>query len=185
MISRERIPNLLTSARLISLPFCLILMFINTAWASWIALFIYAFGCITDWLDGYLARKWNVTSAFGVFLDPIADKIFVISVMLVLIANGKLDGFWIIPPLLIIAREFLISGLREFLGPKNIQVPVSQLAKWKTGVQMGALGFLIMGDYGDVLIPGTLAIGYILITAAAILTAITGWNYIKEGFKHI
>lgn len=185
MLTKPNIPNLLTAARLIVLPFCLIFMFINTAWAAWIALFIYTFGCITDWLDGHYARKWNVTSSFGIFLDPIADKIFIVSVIMGLIATGKLDGFWIIPPLLIIAREFLISGLREFLGPKNIQVPVSKLAKWKTGVQMVSLGFLIMGDFGDVLIPGTLAIGYLLITIAAILTVITGWNYLKEGQKHI
>jgi cardiolipin synthase len=160
-------------------------MFIDAPWAAWLALLIYTYGCVTDWADGYLARKWNVTSPFGVFLDPIADKIFIVSVMLILIANGKLDGFWTIPPLLIIAREFLIAGLREFLGPKNISVPVTQLAKWKTGVQMGALGFLIMGDYGDVLIPGTTEIGYILITAAAVLTVMTGLNYLKEGMKHL
>jgi cardiolipin synthase len=185
MFNRNQIPNFLTLSRLGSLPFCLVLMFIDAPWAAWLALLIYTYGCVTDWLDGYLARKWNVTSPFGVFLDPIADKIFIVSVMLILIANGKLDGFWTIPPLLIIAREFLIAGLREFLGPKNISVPVTQMAKWKTGVQMGALGFLIMGDYGDVLIPGTTEIGYILITAAAVLTVMTGLNYLKEGMKHL
>jgi cardiolipin synthase len=185
MISRDNIPNYLTIGRLASLPFCLTLMFIDHAVASWLALIIYTLGCITDWADGYLARKWNVSSPFGIFLDPIADKIFIISVMMVLIATNKLDGIWIIPPLLIIAREFLVSGLREFLGPKNIQVPVSALAKLKTFSQMLSLGFLIMGDYGDWVVGYTLEIGYGLISIAAILTVITGWNYLKEGLKHL
>jgi phosphatidylglycerophosphate synthase len=102
-----------------------------------------------------------------------------------LIATNKLDGIWIIPPLLIIAREFLVSGLREFLGPKNIQVPVSALAKLKTFSQMLSLGFLIMGDYGDWVVGYTLEIGYALISIAAILTVITGWNYLKEGMKYL
>ena len=185
MISRTDIPNYLTIGRLASLPLCLILMFIDAAWAAWLALIIYTIGCITDWADGYLARKWNVTSSFGIFLDPIADKIFIVSVIIVLIATGKLDGFWVIPPLLIIAREFLVSGLREFLGPKNIQVPVSALAKLKTFSQMLALGFLIMGDHGDWVVGYTLEIGYFLITIAAVMTIITGWNYFKEGMKHL
>ncbi len=185
----KNLPNIITVSRLVSLPFLLLLMFVPTAWAAWAALFLYTLGCITDWFDGYLARKMKIESAFGKFLDPIADKIFVITVILCLVATGKLDGVWIIPPLLIITREFLISGLREFLGPKNISVPVSKLAKYKTGFQMTALGFLIMGQYGDATLAwthiSTLTWGHMIITVAAILTIQTGWDYLKVGFHHL
>ncbi len=184
-IHLKNLPNFLTLSRLASLPVLLFLMFIDASWAAWTALFLYTLGCITDWLDGWLARKLKIESAFGKFLDPIADKIFVITVILCLVATNKLTDWWVIPPLLIITREFLISGLREFLGPKNISVPVSKLAKWKTGLQMTALGFLIVGSYGNVILPYTLYYGYALISGAAILTLITGWDYFKIGLKHL
>ena len=185
----KNLPNIITLSRLASLPVLLILMFFPYGWAAWTALFLYTLGCITDYLDGYLARKMNIESAFGKFLDPIADKIFVITVILCLVATHKLEGIWVIPPLLIITREFLISGLREFLGPKNISVPVSKLAKFKTGFQMTSLGFLIVGPYGDFVLAfthiTTLGWGYILITIAALLTVHTGWDYLKVGMKHL
>lgn len=183
----RNLPNYLTISRLVALPFLLILMFIDREWAAWLAVALYTISAVTDWLDGYAARRMNFVSAFGKFLDPIADKIFVMAVIMCLIATGKLDGWWIIAPLLIMSREFLISGLREFLGPLNITVPVSKLAKWKTASQMTALGFLIAGDYGDRLMPFdlTMETGYLLITAATVLTIITGWDYLKTGFKHL
>lgn len=185
----KNLPNIITLSRLASLPFLLLLMFVPTAWAAWTALVLYTLGCITDYVDGYLARRMKIESAFGKFLDPIADKIFVITVILCLVATGKLTGFWVIPPLLIITREFLISGLREFLGPRNISVPVSKLAKYKTGFQMTALGFLIVGSYGDHVIAfthiSTITWGHIIITVAAVLTLQTGWDYLKVGFKHL
>ncbi len=185
----KNLPNIITLSRLASLPLLLILLFIPYAWAAWFALFLYTLGCITDWLDGYLARKMKIESAFGKFLDPIADKIFVITVILCLVATGKLDGLWVVPPLVIITREFLISGLREFLGPQNIQVPVSKLAKYKTGFQMTSLGFLIVGSYGDPVLAftfiSTLTWGHLIVTCAAALTVITGWDYLKIGLTHI
>ncbi len=185
----KNLPNIITVSRLASLPFLLLLMFVPTPWAAWSALTLYTLGCITDWFDGYLARKMKIESAFGKFLDPIADKIFVITVILCLVATNKLEGIWIIPPLLIITREFLISGLREFLGPKNISVPVSKLAKYKTGFQMTSLGFLIMGPYGDATLAwthiSTLTWGHMIITVAALLTIQTGWDYLKVGFQHL
>ena len=185
----NNLPNILTVSRIITLPFLLLLMFVPTPWAAWTALTIYTLGCITDWLDGYLARKMKIESSFGKFLDPIADKIFIITVILCLVATDKLYGFWVIPPLLIITREFLISGLREFLGPKNVSVPVTKLAKYKTGFQMTALGFLIVGAYGDQIISftylSTLNWGHILITIAAVLTVQTGWDYLKIGFRYL
>lgn len=168
-----------------TLPLLVILMMIDASWAAWSALAIYTIGCITDYLDGYIARRYKLESNFGKFLDPVADKIFIATVLIGLVANGNLGGLWVTPVLLILCREFLISGLREFFGPQNIQFPVSKLAKWKTGIQMFALGFLIMGEYGVPVLPLNIEIGYTLLIAATILTVITGWTYVKEGMKHL
>lgn len=181
----RQLPNLLTVGRLVLLPFLIILMMIPHAWAAWIALVIYIISAVTDWLDGFLARRMNLQSSFGTFLDPIADKIFVLTVMITLVANGTLHGFWIAPVILILAREFLISGLREFLGPKNIQVPVSYLGKCKTAIQMIALGFLVIGEFGDKIFPYTVAIGLAGLLIATVLTIVTGWNYLKTGLQHL
>lgn len=176
---------MMTIGRLLTLPVLVILMMINSSWAAWAALGIYTLGCVTDWLDGLIARRYNMESNFGKFLDPIADKIFIATVLICLVANGNLSGWGVIPVLLILSREFLISGLREFFGPKNIQFPVSSLAKWKTGIQMFALGFLIVGEYGVEVLPLNVEIGYTLLIAATILTVLSGWIYVKEGMKHI
>ena len=181
----HNLPNILTFFRIAILPVIIGLFFIPEAWAAWTALGFYTIASITDFLDGYLARKMKTESALGQFLDPIADKIFIASLLLVIVGFDRLDGIWMIPAILIFMREFLVSGLREFLAPQNIQLPVSKLAKWKTTFQMIALGFLVVGDYGDVLIPHTLAYGQWGITIAAILTVITGWSYLKAGLKHI
>lgn len=179
------LPNILTLSRIALLPVLIGLFYWNHPYAPWIALAIYTICCITDFLDGYLARSQNSVSNFGRFLDPISDKIFVACLILVLAAFHRLDGLWLIAGLIIFAREFLISGLREFLGPQNIQIPVTKLAKWKTTFQMVALGFLIVGHPGDVLVPHTLLIGQILLSIAAAITAVTGWHYIKHSFKHL
>lgn len=181
----QHIPNTLTFLRIAIIPVIIGLFFVPESWAAWSALALYIFASFTDWLDGYLARKWSVISAVGTFLDPIADKIFIVSLLLVMAAFDRLDGIWLIPALIIIIREIFISGLREFLGPKDIQLPVSKLAKWKTTVQMIALGFLVIGDSANIILPNTLFWGQILLSLAAILTVITGWGYFKEGFKHI
>lgn len=181
----RNLPNILTVGRLMSLPLLILFMMIDAPWAAWTALGIYTLGCITDWFDGYLARKYNLESAFGKFLDPVADKIFIAAVLLTLLANDNLPSWGIIPVTLILSREFLISGLREFFGPKNIQFPVSKLAKWKTTIQMFSLGFLIMGEYGVPVLPPNIEIGYTLLIIATLLTIITGWGYMKEGIKHL
>lgn len=147
----------------------------------WSALVLYSLCAITDFLDGYLARKLNAVSAFGTFLDPIADKVFVALLLVVMVDTGQLAGVFILPALAILTREFLISGLREFLGPKDIQVPVTKIAKWKTAVQMIALGFLIVGPTHIAF----LSIGLILITAAAGITAYTGYLYLKAAWDHL
>lgn len=181
----KNLPNILTVSRIILLPVLIGLLLVPEGWAVWTALWVYIFCAVTDFFDGYLARKFATTSKFGTFLDPISDKIMVACLLFVLAGIGRLPDLWMVPALIILTREFLISGLREFLGPQNIQVPVSKLAKWKTTVQMVALGFLIAGDYGDSLIPETLLIGQLGLTAAAIITLITGWGYLKAGFVHI
>lgn len=181
----RHLPNILTIGRLLLLPFLVIMMMTPTAWAAWTALALYTVSCITDWLDGFIARRMNLQSSFGTFLDPIADKIFILTVMLTLVANDTLSGLWLTPVILILAREFLISGLREFLGPKNIQVPVSNLGKWKTAIQMVALGFLVVGPYGNALLPFTVRIGEIGLLVATVLTIQTGWDYLKVGLKHL
>ena len=181
----RHLPNILTVSRILLLPVLIGLFFVPGPVAAWSALGIYIFCAITDFFDGWLARRYGSTSGFGTFLDPISDKIMVASLLLALAAFGRLHDGWIIPAIIILMREFLISGLREYLGPQNIKVPVSKLAKWKTTVQMIALGFLVIGDYGDALIPHTLLIGQIGLTVAAAITVITGWNYLKVGFKHI
>lgn len=181
----RHIPNILTVGRLILLPFLVIMMMVDTSWASWTALGIYTVCSVTDWLDGFIARRMKLESSFGTFLDPIADKIFILTVLLTLVANDTLQGLWITPVILILAREFLIAGLREFLGPKNIKVPVSSLGKWKTAIQMVALGFLVVGEYGRPVLTYSVEIGLIGLLAATALTIATGWDYLKTGLKHL
>jgi cardiolipin synthase len=178
------LPNILTLSRMVMLPVIIALFYVPEAWAAWTALGIYTAACITDFLDGYLARSMKTESMLGKFLDPISDKIFIGALLLTMAAFDRLPDLWIIPAIIILMREFLVSGLREFLGPDK-RMPVSKLAKWKTTVQMVTMGFLLMGDYGDVLVPHTLAIGQWGLTAAALLTVITGWEYLKVGIKHI
>lgn len=180
----RNLPNLLTIGRLLSLPLLVAMMLLDSVWAAWAALAIYTLGCLTDWLDGYIARKFRMESAFGKFLDPVADKVFVATVLIALQANGHLPWWGCIPVILILCREFLVSGLREFFGPRNITFPVSNLAKWKTTIQMFSLGFLIMGEHGEAVYPLNIETGYVLLLAATILTLMTGWSYLKEGAKH-
>lgn len=181
----RHLPNILTISRIVLLPVLIGLFFVPGGAAAWTALWVYIFCAVTDFFDGWLARRYGSTSGFGTFLDPISDKILVASLLLALATFDRLDGVWMIPAIITLAREFLIAGLREYLGPQNVKVPVSKLAKWKTGFQMTALGFLVIGDYGDTVLPHTLLIGQILLSLSAILTLITGWNYLKAGFRHI
>ncbi|MGH1378172.1 MAG: CDP-diacylglycerol--glycerol-3-phosphate 3-phosphatidyltransferase [Alphaproteobacteria bacterium] len=183
-IIKNNIANILTVARLFLLPIIIALFFAEASWggfAAWLCLLIFAIAAITDFFDGYIARKYNQITAFGTFLDPISDKVFVSTLMILLVAFGKITGIWIICVILIFAREFLVSGLREFLGPKNIQMPVTKLAKWKTTVQMLSLGFLIIAGHA----PYTLELGQVLLLIATVLTLITGISYMIVGLKHL
>ncbi len=180
-ISKEEIPNYLTISRVALIPILIGLMYIPFYFTSWIALVLYAAICITDYLDGYLARKWKVVSPMGTFLDPIADKILIAILLIVFVDLGRLPGVWILPVLIILMREFLIAGLREFLGSKDVKVPVMFIAKWKTTVQMVAMGFLIIGHISN----SFLFIGWAGILIAAAITAYTGYVYMKAGWQHI
>ena len=193
------LPNILTLSRIVAIPLLAFLLW----WPGWEAGYLMAFALyaamgITDYFDGYLARSSGAVSKLGIFLDPIADKIMVAAVILVLAAQGVLRGPYVgdahvIAGLIILVREIAVSGLREFLGGLQVSVPVSRLAKWKTTFQLLALGSLILGQglpnwnvmIGaiDANVPHT--VGLVTLWAAAVMTVITGWDYLRVGLKHM
>lgn len=181
------IPNILTFSRIIAIPIMVcLLLFVPDPAGSWLALSVYSFACITDFFDGYLARAWHQQSAFGRFLDPIADKLLISSVLLVLVGIDRFQGLSVLPAAIILCREILVSGLREFLAEIQVGIPVSTLAKWKTGIQMLAMGFLLVGPNGPEFGPlSTLEIGISGLWIAASLTVITGADYLLLGLRHI
>ncbi len=140
---------------------------------------------ITDYLDGYIARAWSQQSAIGRMLDPIADKLLVAALLLMLVYTGQIEGWTLWAAIVILCREILVSGLREFLADLKVSVPVSKVAKWKTTAQLFALGFLIAGPAGDKVLPGNTQIGIVLLWAAAGLTIYTGWDYFNAGIRHL
>ncbi|MCB9996549.1 MAG: CDP-diacylglycerol--glycerol-3-phosphate 3-phosphatidyltransferase [Rhodospirillales bacterium] len=173
--------NILTLGRLALLPFIIVLLSLPFGWAAWACLTLYAAAAVTDFLDGWVARKYDQITPFGTFMDPISDKIFVVTILMMLIAVDRISGIFVLAVIVILAREFTVSGLREFLGPKEVKLPVTNLAKWKTTVQMIATGCLIVGPYDFTL----QVIGLAGITAAAALTAYTGWLYVQSAKEHI
>lgn len=177
----NNLANILTVTRVLLLPFIVVLLFLPFHWAAWTCLALYGVAAITDFLDGWVARRFDQVTAFGRFLDPIADKIFVVTILLMLVAVDRVTGVSVIPVIAILAREFAVSGLREFLGPKNVVIHVSPLAKWKTALQMLSTGFLIVGAVHS----GYQTTGLILLWAAAVLTVYTGAQYLRGGLKHL
>jgi len=177
----KNLPNLLTAFRIAIVPLLVLVMFIPVNAARWFAVILFTLAGITDFFDGYLARKHNVQSDLGTLLDPIADKFLVLAALLMLIAIGTLSGFNVIAAIIILGREILVSGLREFLAGLSVKLPVTRLAKWKTTIQMVAIGFLIAGPAGALLIPGAPLIGIIGLWAAAIITVVTGYQYVALG----
>jgi CDP-diacylglycerol--glycerol-3-phosphate 3-phosphatidyltransferase/cardiolipin synthase len=193
------LPNLLTLSRIVAIPLLAFLLW----WPGWelgfgLAFVLYCLMGITDYFDGYLARSSGAVSKLGIFLDPIADKIMVAAVILVLAAQGVLRGPYVgdmhvIAGLIILVREIAVSGLREFLGGLQVSVPVSHLAKWKTTFQLISLGALILGRAlpgWTVELPGLAinlphTVGLTTLWAAAVLTLITGWDYLRVGLKHM
>jgi cardiolipin synthase len=178
------LPNLLTLSRIAVIPLVIACFYLPQPWASWLSFALFAAAGITDWLDGWVARRWGQVSAFGRFLDPIADKLLVSIALMMLVAVGRLPMPVLLPALVILAREIMVSGLREFLATLRLRIPVSRLAKWKTAIQMGAIGCLLVGDEGPAALPVT-AIGQGMLWAAAILTLITGYDYLRAGLIHM
>jgi len=182
-----KLPNILTFSRIVAIPVLIgLLLFVDDPAGSWLAFIAYTYACITDFFDGYLARAWHQQSAFGRFLDPIADKLLVASVLLALVGIDRVSGLTVLPAAVIMCREILVSGLREFLAEVQVGVPVSALAKWKTTLQMLCLGFLLVGPNGPDFGPLTTSeIGIYGLWGAAVLTLITGYDYLMHGLKHI
>jgi cardiolipin synthase len=180
----KSLPNILTMSRIAVIPILLTLIWIGSDHLRWAALGVYSFACVTDYLDGYLARILNHHSAMGRLFDPIADKLLVGACLLVLCSFGYITGWSVLPALIILLREILVSGLREYLAEIKVGLPVSRLAKWKTALQMISLGFLIVGDASPAEIPAIL-IGEICLWLAAIFTIWTGYDYLRSGLLHI
>ena len=181
------VPNLLTYARLAAVPLLAgVMFFFRGETANWLALSIFAVAGVTDFLDGYLARAWQQQSPLGRMLDPIADKLLVGAALLMLVADQTISGWSVWAALIILSREILVSGLREFLAELNATVTVSRLAKWKTTLQMVALCFLLAGRTGgDVCGCATVSAGLVLLWLAAMLTLYTGFDYIRAGLKYV
>jgi cardiolipin synthase len=184
------LPNLLTYARIAAVPVVAGCMYFQSIlgyglWLRWVALFIFIAAGLTDVLDGYLARTYGQQSVFGRMLDPIADKLLVSTCLLMLAVDGTIKGLALWAAIIILCREILVSGLREYLAELRVSVPVTALAKWKTFLQLLAVGFCIAGEAGDKILPITTAIGIGLLWLSAILTLYTGWDYFRAGARHL
>ena len=192
------LPNILTYARIAAIPGvvgCIYTQAImdGPLWLRWVALAVFIAAAVTDFLDGYYARIWDQHSAFGRMLDPIADKLLVASCLLMLAADGIIHGWTLWAAIVILCREILVSGLREYLAALRVSVPVTKLAKWKTTIQLIAIGFLLAGDAGDQLVgavvpqlgPVVTQLGLLLLWISAIFTIYTGWDYFRAGIHHL
>jgi CDP-diacylglycerol--glycerol-3-phosphate 3-phosphatidyltransferase len=184
------LPNILTLSRILAVPILVFLLWRPTPVDYLVTFVLYTIVGITDYFDGYLARAQARISRLGQFLDPIADKIMVAAVLMMLISSRKanpvpeIDGLHIIAALVILLREIIVSGLREFLGPLNVSMPVSRLAKWKTTFQLVSLGALILGG-GFPAQEWVHQTGLFFLWAAAALTLVTGYDYLRVGLKHM
>ena len=189
------LPNVLTYGRILAVPLFVGVMFldrphgIGATWSeypNWLALTIFTAACVTDFFDGYLARAWAQQSSLGQMLDPIADKLLVGAALIMLVANGTIRSWSIWAAIIILSREILVSGLREYLAELRVKVAVTTLAKWKTTVQMIALGILIAGDAGDrILNNWATPVGLFMLWVAALVTLYTGYDYFKAGLRHV
>jgi len=178
------LPNILTYGRILAIPALVACFFATGDWGRWVAMSIFIAAGVTDILDGYLARAWQQQSAIGRMLDPVADKLIVSAALMMLAADGTIAGWSLWAGVIILCREILVSGLREFLGTLAVSVPVTKLAKWKTALQMVAIGFLLAGSAGDKIWPYTTLFGLTLLWIAAILTLYTGYDYLRAALRH-
>lgn len=180
------LPNLLTYGRVAAVPIVVGCLFWSEIWwVRWVALGVFITAGVTDFLDGYLARALSQQSALGQMLDPIADKLLVASVLMMLVADHTIASYSLCAAIIILCREILVSGLREFLAELKVSIPVSRIAKWKTTLQLVSLGFLIAGPAGEAILTGTTLIGLVLLWLSALLTLYTGWDYFMAGVRHL
>ncbi|MDQ0472909.1 CDP-diacylglycerol--glycerol-3-phosphate 3-phosphatidyltransferase [Labrys wisconsinensis] len=180
------LPNILTYGRIAAVPVVVFCLFWPTdLWIRWVAFAAFVAAAVTDYFDGYLARAWGQQSSLGRMLDPIADKLLVSACLLMLAADGSIAGWSLWAAIIILCREILVSGLREFLAELRVSVPVTWLAKWKTTAQLVALGFLLAGPAGEQILPGTTVIGLVLLWVSAVLTLYTGYDYFRSGVRHL
>jgi len=179
-----KLPNLLTLSRIGVIPLMVGTFYLPDGYSQWLACGLFAAAGLTDYLDGHFARRWQQQSEIGRFLDPIADKLLVGAALFMLAAVARISPTAILPALVILSREILVSGLREYLAGLRVRVPVSRLAKWKTGIQMTAIGFLLVGDAGPTILP-VQDIGEALLWVAASLTLVTGYDYLRAGLPHM
>ena len=178
--SLRQLPNQLTMARILAIPVICLMLVIGWEWLRWLALIIYVAAAVTDWFDGFLARTMNQSSDLGKMLDPIADKLLVGALLVTFAWTRDFSGWELIPAIAILIREIFVSGLREYLGGKDVSVPVTFLAKWKTTVQLVALFFVIV----DGLLPSFTLISAGLLWLAAALTVWTGWQYLMSTWSY-
>ncbi len=183
-MSLTSLPNLLTLSRILAIPLVVATFYVDGDAARWFGCALFSAAGVTDWLDGHFARRWEQQSELGRFLDPIADKLLVAATLFMLSVTDRLTGHAVLPALVILCREILVSGLREYLAGLSVGVPVSRLAKWKTAIQMVAIGVLIVGSAGWHVLP-IVAIGEALLWIAALLTLVTGYDYLRASLSHI
>ncbi len=182
------LPNVLTLSRIAAIPVLVVLVALRAAPADLAACVVFSAAAVTDYYDGKLARTRRQTSDFGRMLDPIADKLLVGAALMMLAGEQRLSHWGLFPAIVILLREILVSGLREYLAGIRVGLPVTPLAKWKTGFQMGALGTLLAGDSAATFLRLSFlpvsAIGEIMLWVAAVLTLMTGWDYLMAGLRH-
>ena len=184
------LPNILTYGRIAAVPVVVGLLFwhgffAGPLWLRWVALAVFIAAGVTDFLDGYFARIWGQQSSLGRMLDPIADKLLVASCLLMLSADETIRGWTLFAAVIILCREILVSGLREYLAELRVGVPVTRLAKWKTSAQLVAVGFLVAGEAGDQVISVVSHVGIWLLWLSAMLTLYTGYDYMRAGLRYM
>tara|TARA_Y100001970_G_scaffold261189_1_gene344050 strand:+ start:789 stop:1358 length:570 start_codon:yes stop_codon:yes gene_type:complete len=183
-----KIPNILTIGRIILVPIFIITYYLPGASGDWIPFFIFVLASFTDFLDGLLARLYKEESKLGELLDPIADKIIISSALVLLVMDNTIEGYEVIAAIIIMIREILISGLREFLAKVQITMPVTRLAKFKTFIQMFSIAILLTGESGNKILNfgdyDAQSIGIVLLWLAAFLTIYTGYDYVKKRIHH-
>ena len=183
-----KIPNILTIGRIIIVPICVFTFFIPGFFADLIPFFLFVLASFTDYLDGLLARLFKEESKLGELLDPIADKILVAAALILLVMNGTIKNYEVIAAVIILTREILVSGLREFLAKGKITMEVTSLSKLKTVIQMTSIAILLTGDIGNKIINfqdyNAQTVGIILLWLSAFLTLFTGYDYLRKGIDH-